>query len=386
MKKIEVPLKESFARIRVIGIGGSGKNTTNYMIKAGVEGVEFIVANTDSQDLQQSKAEKKIHLGKRVTRGLGTGMNSALGRAAAEEAQDEITDALKGSDLVFLSCGMGGGTATGAAPVIAKIAKELGILTVAIVSRPFSFEGGKRADLAEEGVYELSKYVDSMVIIPNDKILGSVKRNTSMSEAFALSDNIHLSSIQGITELITSPGYINIDFADVKAILENSGVALIGVGKSKGVSRSDLAVQSAISSPLLETQIRGARKLLFSIASHSAKDISMQEVQSIAEKITNAADPNAKIIFGTSFDKTLKQGEIRVVVIATSFEEESVVAQAKVSSHNQNEVYKPKAPHLDEVMSDEIYSDDEEVLSDDYDLKEISSKPFGGINKLWKKK
>ena len=321
MKKIVPPAGETFARIRVIGVGGSGKNVINYMVKAGIPGVEFVVANTDAQDLRHSKAEKKIHLGKRITKGLGTGMNPALGRSAAEESLSDITEMLKGSDLVFIACGMGGGTGTGAAPVIAKAALDLNILTVAVVTKPFTFEGGKRRSLADDGLLELSQCTDAIVIIPNDNILAIADEKTSMADAFSLSDEVLQKAVSGISQLIMKPGDINIDFADIRVILERSGISLLGLGTGRGSNRAELAVARAISSPLLETSIKGSQRLLFSIASKSRSDITMREVQTIAERIAESVDGDAKIIFGTSTDKELRQGEIRITLIATAFEE-----------------------------------------------------------------
>ena len=334
MKKIVPPASETFARIRVIGVGGSGKNVINHMVKAGIPGVEFVVANTDAQDLQYSKVEKKLHLGKRLTKGLGTGMNPALGRSAAEESLAEVTETLKGSDLVFIACGMGGGTGTGAAPVIAKAALDLNILTVAVVTKPFLFEGGKRRDIADEGLYELSQNTDAIVVIPNDNILALADEKTSMADAFSLSDEVLQKAVSGISQLIMKPGDINIDFADIRVILENSGISLLGLGTGRGSNRAELAVARAISSPLLETSIKGSRRALFSIASRSRSDITMREVQTIAERIAESVDENARIIFGTSTDKELKQGEIRITLIATAFEEEGKEAtkQEEVSS------------------------------------------------------
>ena len=321
MRKVVAGKEENFARIRIIGVGGSGGNVVNHMMRSGITGVEFIVANTDAQDLGDSKAQHKIHLGKKITRGLGTGMNASLGKEAAEEVSGEITDALKGADLVFISCGMGGGTGTGAAPIIAKISKKLGVLTIGVVTEPFAFEGKKRMKIAREGIRDMAEYVDALVVIPNENIFLVADRDASMSAAFALSDDVLLRGVRGISELITSPGIINTDFADVRTIMSDSGMALMGIGEAKGTNRAEIAVQQAISSPLLNTSVRGARRVLFSIASRSAREITMQEVKTIAEKVTEGVDPEAHIIFGTLVDKDLKQGEIRVTVIATSFGE-----------------------------------------------------------------
>ena len=321
MKRIVPPESETFARIRVIGIGGSGKNATNHMIKVAVPGVEFMVANTDSQDLQQSKAERKIHLGKRATQGLGTGMNPSLGKTSAEESLPEINEALKGADMVFIACGMGGGTGTGAAPVIAKAAQDLNILTVSVVTKPFTFEGGKRKKIAEDGLAELALNTDAMVVIPNDNILAIADDDTTMADAFTLSDEILSQAVNGIAQLIMKPGDINIDFADIRAILEKSGTALLGLGSSRSTNKAEMAVTRVISSPLLEISINGAQRVLFSIASRTRSEVSMREVQTIAERVSESVDPDAKIIFGTSTDKDLRQGELRITLIATDFRE-----------------------------------------------------------------
>lgn len=329
MKKVTPPESETFARIRVIGIGGSGKNATNHMIKVGIPGVEFIVANTDSQDLQQSKAERKVHLGKRSTQGLGTGMNPMLGRTSAEESLSEINEVIKGADMIFIACGMGGGTGTGAAPIVAKAAQDLGILTVSVVTKPFTFEGGKRKQIAQEGLLELAQITDAMVTIPNDNILSIADDDTTMADAFTLSDEILSQAVNGIAQLIMQPGDINIDFADVRTILEGSGAALLGLGSGRGTNKAEIAVARVISSPLLEVSINGAQRALFSIASRNRSEISMREVQTIAEQISEAVDPNAKIIFGTSTDKDMKQGEIRITLIATDFRKPAPVPEAE---------------------------------------------------------
>ena len=396
MKKVIPPASETLARIRVIGVGGSGKNVTNHMIKSAVPGVEFIVANTDAQDLQQSKAQKKIHLGKRTTQGLGTGMNPALGRSAAEESLQEINEELKGADLVFIACGMGGGTGTGAAPVVAKAAQDLNILTVAVITKPFTFEGGKRREIAEEGLQELAKHTDAMVTIPNDNILMAASDKTTMAEAFTLSDEILLQAVSGIAQLIIKPGDINIDFADIRAILEDSGVSLLGLGIGRGVNKAEVAVTRAISSPLLETSIKGAQRALFSIASRTRSDISMREVQTIAERITESVDPNAKIIFGTSTDRELRQGEIRITLIATAFdqdaadvssEEESGSAKKSESSSDSD---RPVEQLSDFTPDDTLQSDvifDEDGYTDTNEDEDVSPEEEPSTWKnLWNKR
>lgn len=322
MSKQVKPDVESFARIRVIGVGGSGGNAVNHMVTSKVEGVDFIAVNTDAQDLHKSKAKKKIHIGKTLTRGLGTGMNPDLGKQAAEETREEIQDAVKGSDMVFITGGMGGGTGTGAAPVVAKIARELGALTVGVVTRPFAFEGQQRLRLAELGLGELRKAVDALIIIPNDKLLSIVSRETGIKNAFAMCDDILKQAVEGISDLITQTGIINVDFADVRSIMANAGSALMGIGTAMGDKRAELAARAAINSPLLEVSITGAKGVLFSIA--GGDDLGMLEVQDAANVITEAIDPDAKVIFGAVTDNTLKKGAVKVTVIATGFPETPV--------------------------------------------------------------
>jgi cell division protein FtsZ len=313
------PDVESFARIKVIGVGGSGKNTVNHMINSKVKGVEFIAVNTDAQDLHNSLAKKKIHIGKNLTRGLGTGMNPELGKRAVEETKEEVQEAIKGADMVFIASGMGGGTGTGAAPVIARTAKEIGILTVAVVTKPFFFEGVQRMKLAEQGIEELKQVVDAIIIIPNDRLLQTVDKDISAKNAFAICDDILKEAVEGISDLITTPGIINIDFADIRSIMENAGAALMGIGTASGDNRAEEAARSAISSPLLELSINGAKGVLFSIA--GGDDLTMFEIQDAAKVITESVDPHAKIIFGTVYDEKLKKGEVKITVIASSFPE-----------------------------------------------------------------
>ena len=311
------PEVESFARIKVIGVGGSGKNTINHMINSKVKGVDFIAVNTDAQDLHHSLAKKKIHIGKNLTRGLGTGMNPDLGKRAVEETKEEVQEAIKGADMVFIASGMGGGTGTGAAPVVARTAKESGCLTVAIVTKPFSFEGTQRMKLAEQGIEELKQSVDALIIIPNDRLLQTVEKTITAKNAFAICDNILKEAVEGISDLITTPGIINIDFADIRSVMEDAGAALMGIGSATGENRAQDAARIAISSPLLEISINGAKGVLFSIA--GGDDLTMFEIQDAARVITESVDPNAKIIFGTVRDEKLKKGEIKITVIASNF-------------------------------------------------------------------
>ncbi len=311
------PEIESFARIKVIGVGGSGKNALNHMINSGVTGVEFICLNTDTQDLHHSKAEKKIHIGKNLTKGLGSGMNPDVGRQAAEETQAEIQEAVKGADMVFIACGMGGGTGTGASPIVARAAREQGILTVAVVTRPFQFEGEQRSRIAVKGIEALEKEVDAMIVIPNERLSSIVDEDTRVYDAFAMADNVLMQAVVGISELITTPGIINIDFADIRAIMKDAGSAFMGIGIASGDRRAEEASLTAINSPLLDMEIAGAKGVLFAIS--GGDDLRMHEVQEAAKIITESVDKDAKVIFGTIRDETLDKGEIKVTVIATGF-------------------------------------------------------------------
>jgi len=311
------PEIESFARIVVIGVGGSGKNAVNHMINSKVKGVTFIAMNTDTQDLHNSLAEKKIHIGKNLTKGLGAGMNPEIGKKAAEETKAEIQDVIKGADMIFIACGMGGGTGTGAAPIIARCAKEQGILTVGVVTKPFFFEGNHRTKLAEKGIEELAKEVDAIIIIPNDKLLQISEKNTNFKDAFSTCDDVLRQAVEGISDLITTPGIINVDFADIKAVMSDAGSALMGIGSASGENRAEKAAVQAINSPLLEVSIHGAKGVLFAIS--GGDDVTIHEIQEAAKIITESIDKDAKVIFGTINDQKLKKGEIKVTVIATNF-------------------------------------------------------------------
>ncbi len=318
MAKQVIPEIESFARIRVVGVGGSGNNAISHMIRSKVKGVDFIAVNTDAQALHNSPAKKKIHIGKNITRGLGTGMNPELGKQAVEETKEEIQEAIRGSDMVFVTGGMGGGTGTGAAPKVASIAKEQGALTIGVVTRPFSFEGARRAEIAEQGIEELRKNVDALVIIPNDRIFAIIDEKTNIKNAFALCDDVLKQAVEGISDLITTPGIINVDFADIRAVMENAGSALMGIGLATGDKRAEKAAKQAINSPLLDVSIEGATGVLFAIA--GGDDLSMVEVQEAAKIITKSVDKNAKVIFGAINDESLKKGQIKITVIATGFD------------------------------------------------------------------
>jgi cell division protein FtsZ len=316
MPKIS-PEIETAARIKVIGVGGSGKNALNHMIMERVKSVEFIAMNTDVQDLHTSLAEKKIHLGKNLTKGLGAGMNPDIGSRAAEETKAEIQDAIKGADMVFIACGMGGGTGTGAAPIVARVAKEQGMLTVAVVTKPFFFEGNQRMKLAERGIEELEKEVDAIIVIPNDRLLAIAGKDTTFKDAFAKCDEVLRQAVEGISDLIASPGIINVDFADMKSVLTDAGTALMGVGFSNGDGRAEKAALQAINSPLLDISINGAKGVLFAISSND--DLTMAEFQDAAKVVTESIDKDARVIIGTIFDERIKKGEMKITVIATGF-------------------------------------------------------------------
>jgi len=311
------PEIESFARIKVIGIGGSGKGALNHMINSKLQGVEFIAMNTDTQDLHHSLAEKKIHIGKNLTKGLGAGMDPEVGKRSAEETREEIQDVIKGADMVFIAGGMGGGTGTGAAPVVASVAKNEGILTIGVVTKPFFFEGASRMKLAERGLEELEKEVDALIVIPNDRLLSVIDKNTTVKQAFEMCDEVLKQAVEGISDIIRTAGTINLDFADIKRILKDSGTALMGVGRGMGENRAREAATAAVNSPLLDVSIHGAKGVLFAI--YGAEDLGMYEVQEAAKIITESVDKDAKIIFGIATDTTLKKDEIKVTVIATGF-------------------------------------------------------------------
>ena len=310
--------QDDFAKIKVVGVGGGGNNAVNRMIEAGVKGVEFLVFNTDRQALKNSNAETKIQLGEKITKGLGAGANPEIGEQAAEESLDEIREALDGADMVFITAGMGGGTGTGAAPVIADVAKELGLLTVGVVTKPFTFEGRKRAKSAELGINALKGKVDTLVIIPNDRLLSIADKKTSFSQAFEMADDILKQGIQGISDLISVPNLINLDFADVKTIMYDKGVAHMGIGRASGDDRATEAAKLAINSPLLETSIEGAKSVLLNITAGS--DLGIFEVNEAADLIRHCVSEDVNIIFGAGIDESLKD-EVKITVIATEFDQ-----------------------------------------------------------------
>jgi len=315
------PEVETFAKIKVIGVGGGGGSAVNRMIEKGIKGVEFIAVNTDIQALHYNKASKKLHIGKAVTRGLGAGMNPDLGKQAAEESQNEIRELLKDADMVFVTCGMGGGTGTGASPVVAEIARDLGALTVAVVTKPFAFEGAQRKGIGDRGLMDLTDKVDTIITIPNDRLLQVIDKKTSLLDAFTVVDDILRQGVQGIAELITIPGLINVDFADVKAVMSNAGSALMGIGQASGENKAIEAAKAAISSPLLEMSIEGARGILFTIM--GGPNLSMNEVNEASKIITASADEEAKIIFGAVINEKMKD-EIKISVVATGFDRKTV--------------------------------------------------------------
>ncbi len=362
MPKIQ-PEIESFARIKVIGVGGSGDNAVNHMINSKVKGVEFIAINTDTQDLHHSLAKKKIHIGKNLTKGLGTGMNPDLGRKAAEETKEEIQETIKGADMIFIASGMGGGTGTGASAVVARAAREEGILTVAVVTKPFFFEGAQRGRLAEKGLEDLKKEVDALIVIPNDRLLGIIDDKTSCTSAFAICDEVLKNAVEGISDLITVPGIINVDFADVRSVMSNAGSALMGIGMATGEKRAVEAATNAINSPLLDISINGAKGVLFAIA--GGEDMAMHEIQEAAKVITESIDTDAKVIFGAIKDSRLKKNELKITVIASGFPEE-VTEQKTTTTKNEKKEEKKEihngfmnTPEMQKNNLDDIEDEDD---------------------------
>ncbi|WP_102337622.1 cell division protein FtsZ [Collinsella provencensis] len=330
----ENEINNYLAVIKVVGVGGGGTNAVNRMIEEGIRGVEFVAINTDAQALAISDADIKVHIGTDITRGLGAGANPEVGRKAAEESRDDISEALAGADMVFITCGEGGGTGTGAAPIVADIAlNDVGALTVAVVTKPFTFEGRKRKLSAEEGIKTLSESVDTMIVIPNDRLLDIAEKKTTMLEAFTTADGVLSQGTQGITDLITVPGVINLDFADVKTIMKQAGTAMMGIGVASGDTRATDAAQQAISSRLLESSIDGATRVLLSIA--GSKDLGIQEINDAADLVANAVDPDANIIFGTVVDESLGD-QVRITVIATGFTDANVNRQDELFASSKS--------------------------------------------------
>ena len=324
-----ITMMDGTATIKVIGVGGAGNNAVNRMIDAGIKGVDFIAVNTDRQALQTSKANTKIQIGEKITRGLGAGANPDIGAQSAEESKAELAEVLRGADMVFVTAGMGGGTGTGAAPVVAQAAKEMGILTIGVVTKPFTFEGKKRLSQAERGIESLKGKVDTLVVIPNDKLLQIIDRKTSIVEAFKMADDVLRQGVQGISDLIAIPGLVNLDFADVKTIMINTGMAHMGVGRASGENRAEDAAKEAIQSPLLETSIEGARGVIINIT--GGEDLGLHEVNTAAELVQRSVDPEANIIFGTVTDPSMED-EIQITVIATGFEKPEPISSLGVDN------------------------------------------------------
>ena len=322
-------MMDGAATIKVIGVGGAGNNAVNRMLDLGIKSVDFIAVNTDRQALQKSKASTKIQIGEKITRGLGAGANPDIGAQSAEESKTELSEVLRGADMVFVTCGMGGGTGTGAAPIVAGLAKEMGILTIGVVTKPFTFEGKKRLAQAERGIESLKSKVDTLIVIPNDKLLQIIDRKTSMAEAFLMADDVLRQGVQGISDLITVTGTVNLDFADVKTIMLNTGMAHMGTGHASGENKAEDAAKEAIQSPLLETSIEGARGVIINIT--GGEDLGLQEVNTAAELIQRSVDPEANIIFGTVIDPNMND-EIKITVIATGFEEPNEIRAPRLES------------------------------------------------------
>ncbi len=355
MPKAVEPEVETFARIKVVGVGGAGGAAINRMVSAGVKGVEFVAVNTDSQALHNSKASTKVHIGKTTTKGLGSGADPAIGQKAAEESKEDIANAVKGADMVFITLGAGGGTGSGAGHLVAKAAEDAGALVVGFATKPFSFEGEKRRRNAEEAVHKLARNVDTLIVVPNDKLLQTIDRRTPLLEAFKVADDVLRQGVQGISDLITVHGLINLDFADVKTVMTGAGSALMGIGRASGENRAVDAAQQAIASPLLEVSIDGARGILFNVV--GGPDMAMQEINTIAETITASADPEASIIFGATIDPEM-EGEIAVTLVATGFDETYFTARGRVVSPSQAE---PADVVVDEATAQELNISDEPV-------------------------
>jgi len=357
------PAIETFARIKVIGVGGAGGAAINRMVEAGIEGVEFVAVNTDAQALHHSKAQIKIHIGKDTTRGLGAGADPRVGKVSAEEAIDEIKKALEGADMIFVTIGAGGGTGSGAGPVVARVAKDMGILSVGFATKPFAFEGEKRRRNAEEAIENLRQAVDTLILIPNDRLLQTIDRQTPLMEAFKVADDVLRQGVQGISDLITVHGLINLDFADVKTVMSNAGSALMGIGRASGENRAIQAAQQAIDSPLLEVSIDGARGVLFNVI--GGNDLSMHEINTAAETITSAADPDANIIFGATIDDKL-EGEIIITVVATGFDASYFAERmnSPAAIKEESTISQPKADEKDMKGLDVSLEDHDNAAED----------------------
>lgn len=383
---------ETFAKIKVVGVGGSGGSAINRMIASKIRGVEFIAINTDVQALHNNNAKHKLHIGQATTRGLGAGMNPGVGLQAAQESINEIRDLLKGADMVFITCGLGGGTGTGASPVIAQVAKELGALVVAVVTKPFSFEGAQRSSIAEGGFEELKERVDTIITIPNDKVLQIIDKKTSLLDAFKTVDDVLRQGVQGISELITIPALVNLDFADVKTIMQGTGSALMGIGEASGENRAVAAAKIAISSPLLDISIDGAKGVLFIVV--GGPSLTMNEVREAADVITESADANARIIFGVAIDEGMKDN-VKITVIATGFgdyESKPIRASFAEPKYSMNRLFSKKTieSKIDEAKNEmTIHQEKTEVPKEEVPIaKPLISKTrrlegttnVGGVN------
>ncbi len=346
----------NFPIVKVVGIGGAGGNILSRMKQSKIQSVEFIAINTDLQDLYKSGIRRRIHIGKNVSKGMGTGMNPELGRQAAEESRAQLEEALKGADLVFLTCGLGGGTGSGATPIIADICQQLGILTIAVMTKPFAFEGSKRAQIAEEALLKIKDKVDSYIVIPNDRIFNIIDNSTPLYKAFELIDDILKQSVKGITDLINMPGIVNVDFSDVKTVLTNAGMTLIGLGRASGADRAVNATKNALNSPLFEYSPHMARGVLFNIIGDNS--LTMTEINEAARLITEIVDPSAKIIFGAMEDPKIKKGEVKVMIIAAGFDGSSKY-QAYQVAHEKNNLKK-----LTEPITTEIKEEQESFMAD----------------------
>jgi len=375
MAEIKPDIKTA-ARIKVVGVGGSGGNAISRMIESNVKGVEFVAINTDAQDLHHSKASEKVHIGKNLTKGLGAGMNPEIGRQAAEENRDEIQEVLKGADMVFVTCGLGGGTGSGGAPIVAETAKELGALTMAVVTKPFSFEGAQRKSIAEEALENLKKRVDTFITIHNDRLLSIIDKKMTLINAFNIVDDVLRQGVQGVSDLITKPGIVNVDFNDVKAIMTEGGSALMGIGVASGENRASEAAKAAINSPLLELSIDGAKGVLFNVSGSS--DLTMLEISEAANIITENVDPNAKVIFGAVTSDQIRKGDLQITVVSTGFDA-SVVneAPADILSRGNRDEYESNDSNDNEKKDNEedVVDESEEALGKiTFPSKKIESK------------
>ncbi len=373
------PEIETFAKIKVIGVGGSGGSAVDRMVKSGIRGVDFVAMNTDVQALHHNSAAHKLHIGKTVTRGLGAGMDPELGKRSAEESQNEIRESLKDVDMIFLTCGLGGGTGSGASPLVAEIAREVGALTVAVVTKPFSFEGPQRKAIADKAYAELARNVDTIITIPNDRVLQIIDKKTSLLDAFKIVDDVLRQGVQGISELITVPGLINVDFADVRSIMHDTGSALMGIGTGSGENRAMEAAKAAISSPLLEVSIEGARGILFTVT--GGKDLGMQEVSEAAKVITSSADDDARVIFGTVIDESMGE-DIRVTVVATGFDGRERKS-ARVEEENRTTFNSSKPFYSNNIFDRRSKTEDAEVEENTRETKRPNfiSKTVSGLVK-----